>query len=68
MLWVIKFYFFGIEYWDDVYFSINDYMWDDGNNFGLVEIYNYLNCFMYGCCNKFDFFWNSFVFGGVKNG
>lgn len=68
MLWAIKSYLFGIEYWDDVHFSTNDYMWDDGNNLGPVEIHNYLNRLMYGRRNKFDPLWNSLVLGGVKNG
>ncbi|XP_024402015.1 proteasome subunit beta type-4 [Physcomitrium patens] len=46
----------------------NDYMWDDGNNLGPVEIHNYLNRLMYGRRNKFDPLWNSLVLGGVKNG
>lgn len=45
-----------------------DYMWDDGNNLGPVEIHNYLNRVMYQRRNKFDPLWNSLVLGGVKNG
>lgn len=48
--------------------STNDYMWDDGNNLGPVEIHNYLNRVMYQRRNKFDPLWNSLVLGGVKNG
>lgn len=51
-----------------VYVSTNDFMWDDGNNLGPVEIHNYLNRVMYGRRNKFDPLWNSLVLGGVKNG
>ena len=45
-----------------------DYMWDDGNNLGPLEIHNYLNRVMYQRRNKFDPLWNSLVLGGVKNG
>lgn len=45
-----------------------DVMWDDGNDLGLLDIYNYFICVMYNCCNKFDFLWNILIFGGVKNG
>jgi len=47
---------------------ITDYMWDDGNNLGPLEIHNYLNRVMYQRRNKFDPLWNSLVLGGVKNG
>jgi hypothetical protein len=51
-----------------LYLSTNDFMWDDGNKLGPVEIHNYLNRVMYQRRNKFDPLWNSLVLGGVKNG